>query len=269
MISAIFQTMRPKHWTKNLFVLAPLLFSQHLFELSNILYAVAGFFLFSFISSSIYLLNDAIDAESDKLHPVKKHRPIAAGVLPKSIAYISSIVLAGVTLGTAFITKTEFGYVLAGYFSLNVLYTLYLKKAVIVDVMTIAISFLLRIIAGAVIIAVPISEWLLICGSLLALFLGFSKRRHEISVMDEEASKHRPVLNEYNIGFLDQMISLVTASTLISYMLYTVDEDTVARFGSKYLIATVPFVLYGLFRYLYVLHLHELGGSPTRALLTD
>jgi 4-hydroxybenzoate polyprenyltransferase len=266
---ALLQTMRPKQWTKNLFVLAPLLFSLHLFDLSSFGLSLAGFVLFSFISSAIYIINDVVDAKNDRLHPAKKNRPIASGKITRSTALITAIIIAGFSITVSFIINPSFGQVVLGYFALNIVYSFYLKRAVIVDVMTIAASFMLRIIAGAMIISVPLSEWLLICGSLLALFLGFSKRRHELSILDQEATRHRPVLSEYNVYFLDQMISLVTASTLIGYILYTVDSVTVERFGTKYLLITVPFVLYGLFRYLYLVHQKHSGGDPTAELLTD
>jgi 4-hydroxybenzoate polyprenyltransferase len=168
----------------------------------------------------------------------------------------------------AWLLHHGFFAVLLGYFVLNIVYSYSLKKAVIIDVMTIAASFVLRIVAGAVVIDVPISEWLLICTSLLALFLGFSKRRHEITILLDDAHVHRPVLLEYSTYFLDQMISLVTASTLICYILYTVDDETVARFG-KELLFTAPFVLYGLFRYYYLVHQKQTGGDPTSEFLSD
>ncbi len=261
--------MRPKQWTKNGFVLAPLLFSEHLFRPDSLAHAIAGFFLFSFISSAVYIINDVVDLENDREHPIKRLRPIASGRVAPGIALIFAACIAFATIATSLFVNLRFGEVIFGYFLLNIVYSLFLKKAVIVDVMTIAASFMLRIIGGAFIIQVPLSEWLLICGSLLALFLGFSKRRHEISILDAEASRHRPVLSEYNTYFLDQMISLVTASTLIGYILYTVDPQTVQRFGTKYLLVTVPFVLYGLFRYLYLVHQKKSGGDPTAELITD
>lgn len=264
----ILRTMRFRQWTKNVFVLSPLLFSKHLFDGDIVLFAVAGFFLFSMIASAIYVLNDIVDAATDRRHPVKKLRPIASGALPAPVAGMAVTLLVPVTLVTAFLIHTQFALVLCIYFVLNVVYSYMLKRAVIIDVMTIAASFVLRIVAGAVIIDVPISEWLLICTSLLALFLGFSKRRHELTVMEDDAHIHRPVLMEYSTYFLDQMISLVTASTLICYILYTVSGETVGKFG-KELLYTVPFVLYGLFRYYYLVHQKQTGGDPTTEFLTD
>jgi len=261
--------MRPKQWVKNLFVLSPLLFSQHLFEANTLLMSWAGFAVFSLTASTIYILNDIIDAKKDRLHPVKAHRPIASGALPVRVAWIAVFLLTPLSILLAWMLRAEFAIVVILYFVLNAVYSAFLKRAVIIDVMTIAASFVLRIVAGAVIIAVPMSEWLLICTSLLALFLGFSKRRHEIMILEGDAHIHRPVLLEYNTYFLDQMISLVTASTLLCYILYTVADDTVLKFGSKNLLLTTPFVLYGLFRYLYLVHQRQTGGDPTTVFLTD
>ena len=266
---ALLRTMRLKQWTKNLFVLSPLLFSQHFFEPSTMLAAVEGFVLFSLIASCVYILNDIIDRRKDRLHPVKMLRPIASGVLPVTTAAVALGVLLVFTITASFAVGTLFAATIIAYFAWNVIYSLFLKEAVIIDVMAIAMSFILRIVAGAFAIDVPLSEWLLICTSLLALFLGFSKRRHELTLLEDNAQGHRRVLLEYSPYFLDQMISLVTASTLICYILYTLDGDTIAKFGSKNLLFTVPFVLYGLFRYLYLVHQRKTGGDPTAELLTD
>ncbi len=269
MTALLFRTMRPKQWSKNLFVLSPLLFSGRLFDAETVLHAVGGFFLFSFIASSVYVLNDIIDVDRDKDHPVKRNRPIASGALSIRSAFIFISFFVPATLIAGFSLNTNFGIVIAVYFAMNTVYSLFLKQAVIIDVMTIAASFVLRIVAGALVISVPMSEWLLICTSLLALFLGFSKRRHEIVVLEEDAAVHRPVLLEYSTYFLDQMIALVTASTLICYILYTVAAETVANFGSKALLLTAPFVLYGLFRYLYLVHQQKRGGDPATLFLSD
>ncbi len=267
--SLIFGAMRPQQWTKNLFLLSPLLFSQHLFERETVMRSFAGFIIFCLIASAVYLINDLLDQERDREHPVKKQRAIASGALSRSSAISAMLILFGISAAGSWMLGLPFFLTVLGYFSLNVIYSSFLKETVIIDVMTIAFSFLLRIIAGAFAIEVPMSEWLLICASLLALFLGFSKRRHEITLLESTASAHRPVLQEYNTYFLDQMISLVTAATLVCYMLYTVADDTVEKFGSKNLLLTVPFVLYGIFRYLYLVHQKKTGGDPTSELLTD
>lgn len=265
----LIRTMRIRQWTKNIFVLSPLLFSRHLFDVTSLFHTIEAFFLFSFVASAVYVLNDVVDADVDRSHPVKKHRPIASGELPVTMAVGAVVVIMAIAMTLAVLVHTGLAAILAGYFVLNVVYSYALKRAVIIDVMTIATSFVLRIVAGAVVIDVPISEWLLICTSLLALFLGFSKRRHEITVLEADAHVHRPVLLEYSTYFLDQMISLVTASTLICYILYTVDDDTVEKFGSKALLYTTPFVLYGLFRYYYLVHQKKTGGDPTSEFLSD
>ncbi|MCZ7555812.1 MAG: decaprenyl-phosphate phosphoribosyltransferase [Bacteroidia bacterium] len=268
-VTLLIRTMRPRQWVKNLFVFSPLLFSRHLFDTSILALSLVGFALFSLTASTIYIINDIIDAETDRLHPVKRLRPLASGALSTVVAGTAAGVIGFTAVALSFAIHTRFGVVILAYLVMNIVYSLFLKRAVIIDVMTIAASFVLRIAAGAVIISVPMSEWLLICTSLLALFLGFSKRRHEITVLEEDAHIHRPVLLEYNTYFLDQMTSLVTASTLICYILYTVSPETVDKFGSKNLLLTVPFVLYGLFRYLYLVHKRNTGGDPTAELLSD
>lgn len=267
--SAMVVTLRPRQWAKNLFVLSPVIFSRHLFEPGTLLRALAAAALFSLIASAVYILNDLVDVRRDREHPVKRLRPIASGRLRASAASAMLVALVTVSAGGAAFLDLQFAGVILGYFLLNAFYSLYLKEMVIIDVMTVAASFVLRIVAGAAAIRVPVSEWLLICTSLLALFLGFSKRRHELTLLEANAAVHRAVLTEYSSYFLDQMISLVTASTLICYILYTVDDDTILKFGSKNLLYTVPFVLYGLFRYLYLVHQRRTGGDPTAEFLTD
>ena len=265
----LIQTIRVKQWTKNLFVLSPLLFSKHFFELATLGRSLLAFVLFSCIASAVYVLNDLVDAEKDRQHPVKRMRPIASGKFSVRAAFVTMFILLLIAVPVSWFVQQQFFYTICGYFLLNIVYSLFLKEAVIIDVMSIAASFVLRIVGGALVINVPISEWLLICTSLLALFLGFSKRRHELTLLEANASVHRPVLLEYSPYFLDQMISLVTASTLICYIFYTVSDDTVSKFGTKNLLLTTPFVLYGLFRYLYLVHQKKTGGDPTSELLTD
>jgi len=184
-------------------------------------------------------------------------------------AIIASAFLLFIGVSVSFQLKFEFGIVLLAYILINIWYTYQLKRVVILDVMTIAAGFVLRVIAGAVLIGVPTSEWLIICTILLSLFLGFSKRRHEIKILENEANTHRSVLQHYSPYFLDQMIGIVTATTVMSYALYTISDETVHKFGTKHLIYTVPFVLYGIFRYLYLVHKKDEGGDPTRLALTD
>jgi 4-hydroxybenzoate polyprenyltransferase len=266
---AILVSMRPSHWVKNLFLFAALIFSGRLLYLGDFLLTLVGFALFSLGSSGIYLLNDIADIEKDRLHPEKCHRPIPSGQLSvTTAAFAATILLLLASIGSFFIDY-HFGIVAVAYILTNIAYSFYLKNVVILDVMSIAISFVLRVVGGAAIIGVPSSEWLILCTLLLSLFLGFAKRRHELLVLEEKATDHRAVLEHYSPYFLDQMTAIVTASTVMSYALYTISDETVRKFHTKSLIYTVPFVLYGIFRYLYLVHKKEGGGNPTKILLTD
>jgi 4-hydroxybenzoate polyprenyltransferase len=261
--------MRPQQWIKNLFLFAALVFSGHLFIEGDVGRTVAGFLLFSVAASGVYIFNDITDLERDRLHPVKKLRPLPSGRLSVGFAAGVSAFLGAAGLAGAWLLEPAFGGIVLTYVLLNVLYSFRLKHVVILDVMTISAGFVLRVLAGAAIIAVPTSEWLIICTVLLSLFLGFSKRRHELTMLEATADNHRAVLQHYSPYFLDQMIGIVTASTVMSYILYTISQDTVEKFGTKNLIYTVPFVLYGIFRYLYLVHKRDEGGDPTRLALTD
>jgi len=261
--------MRVPQWIKNFFLFAALVFSGNLFNRIDLYRVGAGFILFSLVSSGIYLLNDIADLENDKLHPSKSKRPLPSGKLSVRSARIVSILLVVAGMLGGYLLDPMFASVLAVYFILNVLYSFKLKHVVILDVMTISAGFVLRVIAGAVLINVPTSEWLIICTILLSLFLGFSKRRHELTILETQANTHRSVLEHYSPYFLDQMIGIVTASTVMSYTLYTISEETVRKFGTNRLIYTMPFVLYGIFRYLYLVHKRVEGGNPTKVALTD
>jgi 4-hydroxybenzoate polyprenyltransferase len=265
----ILELIRIRQWSKNLFIFAPLIFSMHLFESQSFWQTVIAFFLFSLASSSVYILNDLIDIKNDRQHPQKKSRPLPSGKVSPQIALLVFFVLCGVSLAGSFLQDVEFGLLILSYLVVNVLYSIVLKHVVIIDVMVIAASFVLRVLAGAIIVKVYPSNWLLICTILLALFLGFSKRRHELILLTEDAASHRKVLEHYSTYFLDQMISVVTAATVMSYMLYTVSEETVRFFGTRRLILTVPFVLYGIFRYLYLVHQKKEGSDPAEIILKD
>lgn len=262
-------SMRPKQWVKNFFILMPLVFSENLFDFPVVSKAMIAFGLFCLLSGCVYIINDTGDLEKDRLHPIKKSRPIASGELNASHAAIFAACLILTSIGLAFSLDRNFGYIACLYFLLNVAYSFFLKNVVLLDVFIIASGFCLRVIGGAEVIDVHISSWLLVCTMLLSLFLAFAKRRHELVILDSEAERHREILAEYNPYFLDQMISVVTASTVISYLMYTVSEETVRKFNTRYLILTVPFVLYGVFRYLYLIHRREGGGSPSTELLND
>ena len=261
--------MRPEQWIKNFFVFTALLFSKNLLNLSKDIDALVGFIIFCMITGCSYIINDLVDLEKDKLHPTKSQRPIASGRLNKTTAIKITTIICLVSLSFAFYINSFFGIIVLTYFLLNIGYSIYLKNIVIIDVVTIASGFVLRVLGGAVIISVTSSQWLILCTILLSLFLGFSKRRHELVLLEDNATGHRKVLEHYSPYFLDQMISVVTASTLICYALYTMSKDTIEKLGTSKLIYTIPFVLYGIFRYLYLVHQKEKGGSPTEVVFTD
>ncbi len=265
----IFRTMRPRQWTKNLLVFAALIFSRNLFNLSLTRDVTIAFLIFCLLSGSVYILNDLIDLQADRAHPKKSTRPLASGRLRPRTAAAAGLVIVMVALAVAFRLNTVFALTALGYFILQIAYSLLLKHVVIIDVLAVATGFVLRAIAGAEVISVPISSWLLICTILLALFLSLGKRRHEILLLEDNAVHHRKILYEYSPGLLDQMISVVTASTVVAYALYTMSADTVAKFHTDNLKYTIPFVLYGIFRYLYLIHQKSEGGSPERILFDD
>ena len=273
-IFALLASLRPRQWVKNLFVFAGVIFSQQM--LTPLLWtAVAAFAIFCGLSGAMYLFNDVADAARDRLHPTKRFRPIASGRLSRRTASVAGALLLAGSLAAAFRINVPFGLVALAYGVLLTAYSVWFKHLVILDVLTVAAGFVLRAVAGAVAVDVEISGWLLICTILLALFLALGKRRHEYRSLARDASLHRPILAEYSEGFLDQMISVVTASTVTAYALYTMSPETVAKFHTRLLPLTLPFVLYGIFRYLYLLYRRDLGGSPSdlvvgdRALLLD
>lgn len=269
MIREILTAMRPAQWIKNLFVFTPLLFSQNLFSAGLVALSFACFAVFCAASGSVYLVNDVLDREMDRCHPAKADRPVAAGRLSVRAALITAVMGMGVSAAAAWVLSVRFFAFLMVYLAVNLLYSLFLKDLVILDVMLIAAGFVLRVMAGSAVISVLTSHWLILCTGLIALFLGFSKRRHELVLQENQAGNSRKVLGHYSPYFLDQMIAVVTASTVMSYALYTVSPETVQKFGTGNLIYTIPFVLYGIFRYLYLVHRKEKGGNPTRVMLTD
>ncbi|QUW03989.1 decaprenyl-phosphate phosphoribosyltransferase [Chloracidobacterium validum] len=266
---ALLKAMRPQQWTKNVLLFPALLFSQNLFRWRETLLVCAACGVFCLLSSGVYLLNDLLDIESDRAHPSKRHRPLASGTLPIPVGIVACIMLSVGSLAAAFWLSTPFAWTAVTYFLLQVAYTVRLKHLVILDVGCIAAGFVLRAVAGGQVIAVTVSSWLLICAMLLSLFLALGKRRHELLLLEEGATAHRRILGEYTLELLDQMISIVTAATVVCYTFYTVAPETVAKFGTTKLVLTVPFVLYGIFRYLYLIHRRQLGGSPEKALLND
>lgn len=275
MCADLIRSMRPRQWTKNLVIFAGLVFSRNVYEGSLVLRSFFAFILFCLLSSCIYLVNDVYDAKSDREHPLKRSRPIASGRLSHRAALTAALLGLAVAIPVSFWLGWSvgigpwFGLTALGYVLLMLLYTFSLRQFVIVDVLTIAIGFVIRAVAGAVIVDVEISSWLLVCTILLALFLGLAKRRHEVLLLDRTASEHRRSLVEYTPALLDQMIAIVTASVVVAYALYTMWPDTALKFGTTRLGLTLPIVLYGLFRYLYLIYRRDEGGEPDRSLLED
>lgn len=269
MILPLIKSLRPSQWAKNLFVLAPAVFGSLLLEPESAVRAALAFTAFCLASSSVYLVNDIRDREEDRRHPLKRHRPLAAGTLPVPAAVAAVVVLAGSAAAIAVYLGTGFATVLAAYLVLNVLYTFWLKHMVILDVMSISLGFVLRVEAGARASGVEVSRWLLLCTIFLALFLAFSKRRHEITLLAGAASGQRRVLDQYSPAFLDQMINVVTASSVVSYALYSVAPETVQKYKTGDLVYTIPMVLYGIFRYLYLMYQQSGDRNPTEAILRD
>jgi 4-hydroxybenzoate polyprenyltransferase len=268
-VSLLIRSLRPEQWTKNLIVFAGLIFGRELFDPSSLVRTLSAFAVYCVLSGVVYTVNDIMDREADRRHPLKMLRPIASGALSPRLAGTVAAILAAAALIGSFMLGFWFGAVALTYLVLQTLYSGPLKHIVILDVLTIAIGFVLRAVAGAVVIDVPISHWLLIVTILLALFLTLSKRRHELVMLADGATQHRPILGEYSPYLLDQMISVVTASTLVAYTFYCISPETVQKFGSDRLGLTIPFPLYGIFRYLYLVHRREGGGSPSQMLLND
>lgn len=268
-IVQVVHSLRPSQWTKNVFVFAGLVFGLRLGDPAAVWRALAAFGVFCVLSGVVYLVNDIRDRDADRLHPAKSRRPIASGALTPVRAAVAAAFLAALSVAAAFALGRPFGLVAVTYLLLLGLYSASLKHIVIVDVLTIAAGFVLRAIGGVVVVGVEFSHWLLLLMLLGALFLALSKRRAELVTLAGDAQGHRRILAEYSPYLLDQMISVVTASTLLAYAFYTIDPGTVERFGTDRLLWTVPFPLYGIFRYLYLVHQREEGGNPSEVLLTD
>lgn len=266
---AFLRALRPHQWTKNLLVFAALLFSKHLFEPEPFLRTFLAFLAFCGLAGAVYLWNDIADIEQDRLHPKKKLRPLAAGELSIRNATLGAVALVVVALSLSFWLDVRLGLCASAYLGMNLGYSFGLKHVVILDVLTLALGFVLRALAGGFVIDVPVTDWLLVLTLLLALFLALAKRRHEITSLGQGASSHRAILAEYSPYLIDQMTSVVTASVVTAYAFYTLSPETVAKFGTAKLSWTLPLVLYGIFRYLYLVHQKDRGDSPTDMLLTD
>jgi 4-hydroxybenzoate polyprenyltransferase len=270
MISNYFRLLRVPQWIKNFFVFVPLVFSQHLFEKDYFLLVIAGFVIFCLVSSIVYVFNDIIDAESDRLHPVKKVRPVAAGKISKSNALITAfslIIIAGISL-----TQFNIGFTIAvlSYFVLNIFYSFSIKHVVILDIFSIAAGFMLRVVAGGLIIGVAISSWLLLTTMFISLFLAVIKRQSELKLNTDDSNLvTRKVLSSYSLDFTKQISTITASGVIICYALYTVSPRTISGFGTENLIYTTPFVVFGIFRYMYLVHQNNKGENTTEIMLTD
>lgn len=268
MLTALIKTMRPRQWTKNIFIFAALVFDKQLLHVDAFLRTLAGFALFCLISSSVYIFNDIADVEADRQHPEKKNRPIPSGKLPISVAWSAGIVLVVTTFAISYFLAPGFEAVVIIYFLLNMAYTKWLKHIPIVDVLVIAAGFVLRVHAGVTLISVErFSPWLYVVMTLLSLFLGFGKRRAEIALLAQGAGSHRKVLDGYTLPLLDNYIMIVSSTTIVSYSLYTFSAPNVPENHSMML--TIPFVVYAIFRYLYLVQVEHAGGAPEEILLSD
>lgn len=265
---ALLKTMRPKQWTKNVVVFAPLIFDEKLFDPVLLARTLLAFVLFCLISSTVYIINDLVDMEQDRLHPKKRTRPLASGALAPSVAAAAAGALILVSLPVAFWLDGGFSLILLSYLLLNIAYSFYLKHLVIIDVLAIAAGFVLRVAGGVAVVGVErFSPWLYLVITLGALFLGFGKRRHELLLLENGADAHRAILAEYTVPFLDQLIGLVTSTMVIAYSLYTFSAPNLP--ANHAMMLTIPVVLYGLFRYLYLIHVKKEGGAPDELLLSD
>jgi 4-hydroxybenzoate polyprenyltransferase len=268
MIKAIIKTMRPRQWTKNVFVLAPLVFDRQLTNPTALARSLAGMLLFCLISSCVYVLNDIMDVNSDRMHPVKKNRPIASGALPIKGAYFLVALLLLVTIPLSFWLSPAYGIIALIYFGINLAYSIWLKHIPLIDVLIIAACYVLRVAAGVVLITVErFSPWLYIVTTLFALFIGFGKRRAELSLLEGEAKSHRRVLDGYNIPLLDQLITIVSGTTVVAYSLYTFTAPNIPP--NHAMMLTIPFILYGIFRYLWLINVKHAGGAPEELVFTD
>ncbi len=256
--------LRPKQWIKNLFVFAGIIFSGNIFNVDLLLLSIYAFIIFCFISSSVYIINDIFDCKNDRIHPVKKNRPIASckiGIVP---ALIIAIVIGSLSLTFSYIINLYFFIIVSIYILQSIIYSVWLKNIFIVELFVLSLGFVLRALAGIVIIDVVISPWILVCTYLLSLFIVLNKRRHELIILGDDAILHRPTLNKYSQSLIDNMTSVVTSSTVVTYSLYTFTSEQ-----SQYLMITIPFVIYGIFRYLYLIERKDVVGTPEEILFKD
>ena len=268
-LSGLMRTMRPRQWSKNVIIYAGLVFDGRLFDLNLLLATTLVVFCFCLVSSSVYIINDLADIEKDRLHPRKKLRPLPSGALNPRFAAGAGALLAIVGIALAAWLNLWVGLVVFIYLAQNIAYSLYLKHIVLIDVMVLSLGFLLRVLAGVLIADVSnFSPWLYVCITLLSLFLGFGKRRHEITLLQDDAAAHRSSLQEYNLPLLDQIISLVTTSTFVTYTFYSFEAQT-ALVRDGRLLLTTPFVFFVIVRYLYLIHVQKRGGAPDELIFED
>lgn len=268
-ISAAIQAMRIYQWTKNLLVLAALVFADQALVPAQLTRALLALIAFCLASSGTYIFNDLIDVKQDRTHPTKRHRPLASGALSVALAVVLLLLLVAGAVTLAALLHWKFLLALLFYIALTVSYTLLWKHFIILDVMAVAIGFVARAVAGALVLDVVFSKWLVVCTLFLALFLALSKRRSEIVLLDQDARDHRPVLHHYSTQYLDSLIHLMAGGAIITYTIYTCSPEVVANFGTDKLYVTLPFVLYGLFRYLYLVQHKTGGGDPSSTLFKD
>jgi 4-hydroxybenzoate polyprenyltransferase len=265
---ALIKTLRPAQWTKNGFIFVPLVFDVKLFQIEPLFRTLVGFLMLCLTSGTVYLINDLADIEKDRAHPTKCNRPLPSGQLSKSAAIATAILIPAIVLPLSFLLDVTFGFILTGYLLLHIAYSLWLKNQVIIDVMVIAAGFVLRVAAGVPLVhAERFSAWLYVFTTLLALFLSLGKRRQEIVLLKSQASNTRAILDHYSLPFLDEMMAVVTAGTVMTYALYTFSAPNLPE--NHTMMLTIPFVIYGIFRYLYVIHIQGNGGAPDEVLLTD
>ncbi len=268
MLIGLLKTTRPKQWIKNVFIFAALVFDVKLFNIHYLAQTIAGFALLCLVSGTVYIINDLADIEKDRQHPKKRNRPLASGQLSPRVAIVAAVLIPAVALPLGFLLHPIFGAILSTYLLVQIAYSFWLKNVVIIDVMLIAAGFVLRVAAGVPLVdAKRFSPWLYICMTLGALLIGFGKRRHELVLLKENANMHRQSLEDYNLPLLDHAINIVTASTLLAYALYTFSAEGLPP--NHEMMLTIPFVLYGLFRYLYLIHVKGMGGAPEEIVLSD
>ena len=268
MLTALLKSMRPRQWTKNVFVFVPLFFDRKLTDPESVLRTLAAFVLFCLMSSSVYLMNDLVDMEKDRQHPTKKDRPLAAGELSPVVAAVSAVIFAGGSLVAGYFLSPGLALILLIYLLLQIAYTLCLKNVVLVDVLVVSSGFILRIAAGVAVIDVErFSPWLYVFSGFLALFLVLGKRRHELVLLGDEGASHRSILSEYNIDLIDRMLGIVTTGAVVAYSLYTFLAEGLPE--NHAMLLTIPFVLYAIFRWLYLIHVRHEGGAPEEIVLRD